>query len=109
MQTTTPAAPVVASPPQTPEAVAAPEAVLTARACLAGRVLAVSSCALHAYANRHLINPDGISYLDVASAYARGDFAEAVNAYWSPLYSWLLAAVFTLMRPTAYWECTVAH
>lgn len=110
MQTTFPAAPAV-SPSLVPaERIAsAPDRVLTARIRLVGRVVAVALCALHAYANRHLINPDGISYLDVASAYARGDFAAAVNAYWSPLYSWLLAAVFTVFRPTAYWECAVAH
>lgn len=85
------------------------EAVLTARVRLAGRLVALLLCTLHAYTSRHLINPDGISYLDVASTYARGDVAHAINAYWSPLYSWLLAAAFALLQPSAYWECTVAH
>ncbi|MFQ3581454.1 MAG: hypothetical protein SNJ67_11245 [Chloracidobacterium sp.] len=36
------------------------------------------------------INPDGIAYLDIAEKYARGDFWGAINAYWSPLLSWLV-------------------
>ncbi|MBZ5857456.1 hypothetical protein [Flavihumibacter profundi] len=37
------------------------------------------------------INPDGIAYLTIAKNYAHAHWAEAVNAYWSPLLSWLLA------------------
>lgn len=37
------------------------------------------------------INPDGISYLSIAEKYAQGNFTDAINAYWSPLISWLLA------------------
>ena len=36
------------------------------------------------------INPDGTSYFDIATLYSHGQFKEAINAYWSPLYSWLL-------------------
>lgn len=45
------------------------------------------------WAYRQAMNPDGISYLDIGDAYWRGDFDSAVNAYWSPLYSWLTGAV----------------
>ena len=31
---------------------------------------------------------DGVSYLDIGDAYFRGDWKAAVNAYWSPVYSW---------------------
>ncbi len=34
---------------------------------------------------------DGISYLSIAQQYARGDVSDAVNAYWSPMVSWLSA------------------
>ena len=102
--------PALYAPPVERERIApTPDAVVTARVRLVGRIVAVTLCALHAYANRHLINPDAISYLDVASAYARGDFANAVNSYWSPLYSWLLAGANAILRPTPYWECAVAH
>ncbi|MFO0846323.1 MAG: hypothetical protein U0797_28765, partial [Gemmataceae bacterium] len=86
----------------------APDAVAR-RVRLVGGMVAVLVCACHALANRHLINPDGICYLDAAAAYQRGDWAAAVNAYWSPLYSWLLAAAFAVVRPAPYWECAVAH
>jgi hypothetical protein len=37
------------------------------------------------------LNPDGISYLEIAAKYSRGEWHNAVNGYWGPLYSWLLA------------------
>lgn len=36
---------------------------------------------VQAWSVRFTINPDGNSYLDIASAYLRGDYANAVNAY----------------------------
>ncbi len=45
------------------------------------------------------INPDGIAYLDIAEKYARGDIRGAVNAYWSPLISWLTAVLRLLGLP----------
>lgn len=60
-------------------------------------------------ANYRAMNPDGLSYLDVGDAYLRGDWGHAVNAYWSPLYSWLLGLTLWVLRPTPYWEFTVAH
>ena len=64
---------------------------------------------LQAWASRFFIEPDGVNYLDVARAYLRGDFHAAVNSYWSPLYSWLLAVAIGLLHPSAYWESTVLH
>ncbi|HEU4566248.1 MAG TPA: hypothetical protein VFS05_16415 [Gemmatimonadaceae bacterium] len=55
------------------------------------------------------MNPDGVSYLDLADAYTRGDWGRAVNAYFSPLYSWLLAAAMWLVPPTMDTEFTIAH
>jgi hypothetical protein len=40
---------------------------------------------------KYSLYPDATSYLSVARAYARGQFWDAVNGYWSPLYCWLLA------------------
>jgi len=39
---------------------------------------------------QYSINPDGISYITIARKYASGNFSDAVNAYWGPLYSILL-------------------
>jgi hypothetical protein len=52
---------------------------------------------------------DGVSYLDMGDAYLRRDWHMAVNAIWSPLYSWLLGAAMKILRPSAYWEFPVVH
>ena len=46
-------------------------------------VLAVALGLLHAWNGRYEVSPDGISYLDMGEAYLRGDWAMAVNGYWS--------------------------
>ena len=70
---------------------------------------AVALGALHAWAARHAMNADGISYIEIARAYTRGNWGEVVTGYWSPLYSWLLAAGFLVVRPSLYWEAAVVH
>lgn len=52
-------------------------------------VLAIFSISYHHY---HL-GADGISYFSIASKYINGDWFNAINAYWSPLYSWLIAPI----------------
>lgn len=44
---------------------------------------------LFLYFYRFQINPDGISYISLAQKYVSGDYAHAVNAYWSPLLVWM--------------------
>jgi hypothetical protein len=68
------------------------------KAALAG--LAVLAGAIQTWANRDAVWPDLVSYLDIADAYRRGDWAAAINAHWSPLYSWLLAAAMAVARPS---------
>jgi hypothetical protein len=69
------------------------------------RILAVSIGALQGYAHRFTVyDDDAISYLDIAQAYLRGDWVNALNGYWSPLYSWLLAATLAIFRPVPNWE-----
>jgi len=46
-----------------------------------------------------LINPDGISYLAVAQHWAAGRFAYAINAYWSPFFSWAMVPWLLLGVP----------
>jgi hypothetical protein len=43
---------------------------------------------------------DGVSYLDMGGALLRGDWAMAVNAYWSPLYPLIAGVVLRLFRPS---------
>lgn len=64
---------------------------------------------LQAWSNRYAMNPDGVSYLDMADAYLRGDWGMAINAQWSPLYSWLLSIVFFVFDPSPFWEFPAAH
>ena len=45
------------------------------------------------------IGSDGLAYLDVARAYLRHDWTTALNGYWGPLYSWLLAGMELVFRP----------
>ncbi|MEJ7810308.1 MAG: hypothetical protein WKG32_07825 [Gemmatimonadaceae bacterium] len=65
--------------------------------------------AAQAWVNRHYMNPDGVSYLDIGDAYARGDWAHAINTYFSPLYSWILGVVLRETRPAIAHEFTVVH
>lgn len=39
----------------------------------------------------HVFNDDGISYFTIASEYENRNFFAAINGYWSPLFSWLMA------------------
>ncbi len=41
-------------------------------------------------AYQHQINPDGISYINIAQQYLSGRFQDAINGWWGPLFSWLL-------------------
>ena len=70
----------------------------------------VTICAgfLQIWASRFSLSPDAVNYLDMANAVSHGDWKNAVNAYWSPLFSWLLALGLGL-RPNPYWESTILH
>ena len=58
---------------------------------------------------RHRIFSDGIPYLDIATYYAHGEWHKALNEYWSPLYSWILALVIIVFHPGAYWQAASLH
>jgi hypothetical protein len=63
-----------------------------------------------AYAGRNLpLGADGVEYLDVARAYLRHDWHIAVNGYWGPLYSWLLAIGMWVSRPGMRTEYAMAR
>jgi hypothetical protein len=64
---------------------------------------------VQAWAFRHLMNPDGISYLDMATSLAQGHWRSLVSGYWSPLYPFLLGVALRVLRPSPAWESTVAH
>jgi hypothetical protein len=64
---------------------------------------------LQAWATRFYIDPDGVNYLDAARAYLNHDWSLAFNGWWSPLYSWLLAATFAVVHSSPQTESTVLH
>ncbi|HKW55759.1 MAG TPA: hypothetical protein VJN42_00250 [Candidatus Acidoferrum sp.] len=64
---------------------------------------------VQAWSLRFIITPDGNSYLDIANAYLRGDFRHAINASWSPMYSWLIAVTLRIFHPAGYFETTLLH
>lgn len=65
---------------------------------------AIAFGAIHAWAGRYGMNADGISYLDMADAFLRGDWTMAVSTVWSPLYAWLVAFGSAVLHPTPAWE-----
>jgi len=64
---------------------------------------------VHAWVGRYSMNPDGMSYLDVGNSFFRRDWANAVNAHWSPLYPWALGLVVGLAKPSPKWEFPLVH
>jgi hypothetical protein len=72
---------------------------------LAGTLLAAAALALAS----PTINEDGVQYLDLADAWRSGDWPTALNTYWSPFYSWALAAVLAMARPEPAGELGVAR
>jgi hypothetical protein len=71
--------------------------------------VALALGAAQAWATRFTMNPDGVSYLDIGDAYWHHDWHNAVNAYWSPLYSWILGFFINVLKPTPYWEYPFVH
>jgi hypothetical protein len=78
---------------------------LTIGFCLIAIVLG----AAQAWTSRFSMNPDGVQYLDNATAYSSGDFHRAVNSQWSPLYPWLIGTWFAAVRASPYLEFPLVH
>ena len=51
---------------------------------------------------KYFLNGDSLSYLSTAKLYATGQWWNAVNSYWSPLFSWVLAVLMYLNIDTLY-------
>ncbi len=73
------------------------------------RALCIGFAALASWHHRFLLDPDGICYVDIAKFYLRGDWHSALNSYWSPLFSWLIAAAFGVFEPSMYYEIPLVH
>jgi hypothetical protein len=84
--------------------VPADRSLLVLRICAWAATLAIGL--LESWSERFWLSPDGTNYLDIASAYLRHDWQTAINAYWSPMFSWLLAVVFAVFKPSPYNDST---
>ncbi len=65
--------------------------------------------AIQAWFFRHYAFSDGVSYLEIASYYVKGDWHSALNSYWSPLYSWILAVLIAVFKTGLYWQPALMH
>src|SRR5688572_4070376 len=74
------------------------------------RTVAVAAGALHTAIaiQDQSMSEDGIAYLDLGDAYARGDW-RPVNSVWSPVYPLLLGITIRLAGPSPRWEFTTVH
>jgi len=62
-----------------------------------------------AWSRRLLVDHDAVAYLDVAGYYAHGAWSAALNTYYSPLYSWMIAILEYLFRVSISYESTLLH
>ena len=78
---------------------------------VAATACTVSFCLvlLDRWDNRDLFNPGGITYLDMADAYLRGEWRAALIGLWSPLYPGLLALMMFFFNPAGQWEFTAGR
>jgi len=65
--------------------------------------------ALMAWDSRHFMNPDGLSYLDMASETLHSGPHNLINLNWSPLYPCLIAVLLFVFRPSPSWEIPSLH
>jgi hypothetical protein len=49
-------------------------------------------CVVFCYLSTGALNPDGVSYLDLATAIQHGDWTHFVQGYWSPLLPFIIGA-----------------
>ncbi len=73
------------------------------------RCLAAGLALAQIVVGRNTFGPDPRSYMELARAILRHDWAMATNAYWSALYPWLLAADLGIVKPSLRWEFPAAH
>ncbi len=94
-----------------PKATVAPAPIDRAgrRIRLAFWVFAILAAAVQAWAMRDTMSNDGVSYLDMASAVAQGDWAAAINGYWSPLYPLLIGCALWIVKPAPMHEFALVH
>jgi hypothetical protein len=64
---------------------------------------------LQVWAHRNEMAPDGISYIELASASLTQGLRALTNAYWSPLYPFLIRTALGVSHPSMAWQCASVH
>ncbi|HVZ49825.1 MAG TPA: hypothetical protein VG916_13650 [Gemmatimonadaceae bacterium] len=83
---------------------------LPARAQRVGLGVALALGLLDAWRYIHYqANPDGVSYLDIARAFAAHGPAALANGYWSPLLPALVGVAYRVLPPTVDTMYPIAH
>jgi len=69
-----------------------------------------AACAgIWAFQHRFEVNPDGITYVDMASAATKNGLGSLINGYFCPLYPGFLAIWFWLIHPSPTMEAPLVH
>jgi hypothetical protein len=72
-------------------------------------LLVIALVGFQAYAQRYVVGPDGVAYLDLSDAVVSGHWLGLVNLYWSPLYPLLVGVGRVVARATPATEVPVMH
>lgn len=82
---------------------------MTRNTRLAAWAILLALAAFQAYAQRFVIGPDGISYLDLSDAVVTGNWSRLLNLYWSPLYPALIGIGRVISGAGPQHEIPVVH
>ncbi len=72
-------------------------------------VICLGWAGILAWDSRHSVNPDGLSYLDLASEALSGGPAKLVNGCWSPGYPALISIALWIFHPRPNQEIPLLH
>lgn len=64
---------------------------------------------LQSYNNRYYIYSDLISYLDISKNIYNNNISYALNAFWSPLYPFIIGLILKITDPSIYYESWVVY
>jgi hypothetical protein len=69
----------------------------------------IALAAFQAYAQRYVIGPDGVSYLDLSDGVVTGHWSRLINLYWSPAYPVLVGIARKLTHAGPGMEIQLLH
>jgi hypothetical protein len=72
-------------------------------------VVCLLGAGVYAWVNRHAMNSDGLSYLDMASESLTSGPTNLINGLWSPLYPVLISVALAILRPSPAQLFPVVH